>query len=398
MKITFEITPYSNPDAFAEWLQALGYSAERINPDSSEHDVAEAKTLLLGYHHPEVALQAAMQQGEPPMQAMLAYVEKAQQLVDLFKSNRRRATLINLDDLHHAPHQACQHLMAHWGADNDVPEQVRSLPQPAGMADTSQAQAESVMFRLLARETVRESQQWPELSTQLEVCSLPLLSNDAVYDENKHNTPDEQFRRWQVAHKLQAECKEENDLLVQQLQRVKEELKISEESAKNKARVEEESRLLLEQLHLVQEELERRVLSGQEQESAERTRILTMAGTLQKKARGQGRQVQKSIKREYKLLAISDLFDQDWYLKQYPDVAEAGVDPITHYLKAGAGEGRNPSANFDTTWYLVTYPDVVASGFNPLVHFIRFGRQELRSPHPNLPALPAPAKAADNAS
>ncbi len=33
-------------------------------------------------------------------------------------------------------------------------------------------------------------------------------------------------------------------------------------------------------------------------------------------------------------------FDANWYLKQYPDVAAAGVDPLRHYLDYGRHEGR----------------------------------------------------------
>lgn len=38
------------------------------------------------------------------------------------------------------------------------------------------------------------------------------------------------------------------------------------------------------------------------------------------------------------------VFDSDWYLKKYPDVAAAGVDPLQHYLTFGQKEGRLPCA------------------------------------------------------
>lgn len=37
-----------------------------------------------------------------------------------------------------------------------------------------------------------------------------------------------------------------------------------------------------------------------------------------------------------------EYFDPDWYLKQYPDVAAAGVDPKLHFDKHGKEEGRLP--------------------------------------------------------
>jgi glycosyltransferase involved in cell wall biosynthesis len=41
------------------------------------------------------------------------------------------------------------------------------------------------------------------------------------------------------------------------------------------------------------------------------------------------------------------LFDREWYLATNPDVAEAGLDPLVHYINHGAEEGRKPSPSFD---------------------------------------------------
>lgn len=76
------------------------------------------------------------------------------------------------------------------------------------------------------------------------------------------------------------------------------------------------------------------------------------------------------------------LFDGDFYLAAYPDVAESGVDPYWHYLAHGAGEGRNPNPMFETRYYLERYPDIAENGVNPLVHYFEHGAAELRDPHP----------------
>lgn len=68
------------------------------------------------------------------------------------------------------------------------------------------------------------------------------------------------------------------------------------------------------------------------------------------------------------------------YLANYPDVAKAKVDPFDHYMEIGWREGRNPSHLFTTWAYLVTYPDVAASGLNPFEHFLMNGVREGRSP------------------
>lgn len=77
-------------------------------------------------------------------------------------------------------------------------------------------------------------------------------------------------------------------------------------------------------------------------------------------------------------LRNSGLFDEKWYLEQYPDVKMLGMDPLEHYLWLGGKLGRNPSTSFDTSDYLLTNADVYAAGMNPLSHYVRWGCQEGR--------------------
>jgi len=76
------------------------------------------------------------------------------------------------------------------------------------------------------------------------------------------------------------------------------------------------------------------------------------------------------------------LFSEKFYLSSNPDVAEANVDPISHYLSNGADEGRNPSALFDTNYYRSIIPGL-PENTNPLVHFIEndYGQNDV-SPTP----------------
>lgn len=77
---------------------------------------------------------------------------------------------------------------------------------------------------------------------------------------------------------------------------------------------------------------------------------------------------------------IDEAFDPVFYLEHNPDVADAGMDPLRHYIRHGWKEGRNPSAAFSTAYYLGTNPDVRAAGLNPLWHYIVAGRAEGRHP------------------
>ena len=54
---------------------------------------------------------------------------------------------------------------------------------------------------------------------------------------------------------------------------------------------------------------------------------------------------------EADLIRNSGLFDRDYYLARYPDVAESGLDPIDHYLQIGAAKGYDPNPLFDTGYY-----------------------------------------------
>lgn len=77
-------------------------------------------------------------------------------------------------------------------------------------------------------------------------------------------------------------------------------------------------------------------------------------------------------------LLRSGLFDSEYYLSNYPDVAAVGIDPLSHYLGGGWVEGRDPSGSFSTLGYLERYSDVRSSGINPLRHYIERGYSESR--------------------
>ena len=83
-----------------------------------------------------------------------------------------------------------------------------------------------------------------------------------------------------------------------------------------------------------------------------------------------------------KLIKRSGLFDERYYLKTYKDVRALDVDPLSHFIKYGWREGRNPSAEFDTTYYLTEYEDVKSLNINPLLHYIKYGQKEGKLPKP----------------
>lgn len=94
--------------------------------------------------------------------------------------------------------------------------------------------------------------------------------------------------------------------------------------------------------------------------------------------------IYRRIQKDLNVIHASGLFDSTWYLANNPDVAEARVDPIHHYLLYGGFERRNPGPNFSSGWYLDSYEDVKVTGINPLVHFVKYGIAEGRMGHPDL--------------
>lgn len=94
-----------------------------------------------------------------------------------------------------------------------------------------------------------------------------------------------------------------------------------------------------------------------------------------------------------KLLLSAIDVDEEWYLTNYPDVAEAIAHGHTtsakqHFIDDGYFEGRIPFAiAVNDEWYLKEYPDVAKSigngaDMSAQEHFIRDGYKEGRLPFP----------------
>jgi hypothetical protein len=77
---------------------------------------------------------------------------------------------------------------------------------------------------------------------------------------------------------------------------------------------------------------------------------------------------------DYEDIRRSALFDPDYYLDTYPDVADRNLDPLVHYLEEGAAEGRNPGPDFDAAFYLDQCRAKGELPPNPLLHYLRLGR------------------------
>jgi len=84
------------------------------------------------------------------------------------------------------------------------------------------------------------------------------------------------------------------------------------------------------------------------------------------------------VEEEIKTIKSSGLFDESYYRSLYPDT-KTTADQVRHYCETGWKEGKNPSDDFDTDFYLGIYSDIKDAGINPLWHYIVAGASEQRA-------------------
>lgn len=80
-------------------------------------------------------------------------------------------------------------------------------------------------------------------------------------------------------------------------------------------------------------------------------------------------------KENIELIRKSKYFDEKYYLLENPKVKG---DPCKHYYYYGWKEGKSPSFDFSNNFYLKNYKDVEDAGINPLLHYLKFGKVENR--------------------
>ncbi len=62
-------------------------------------------------------------------------------------------------------------------------------------------------------------------------------------------------------------------------------------------------------------------------------------------------------------------------------VGAALADPALHFHDEGWKSGHDPNTWFDCAWYLRTYPDIADAGLDPFLHFLSHGAAEGRMAH-----------------
>ncbi|UYO05154.1 glycosyltransferase family 61 protein [Paenibacillus sp. PSB04] len=85
----------------------------------------------------------------------------------------------------------------------------------------------------------------------------------------------------------------------------------------------------------------------------------------------------KSSLSDLNIIRYSYYFNERWYRKKYM-VKINDSEPAAHYLNFGFREGNDPSPRFSTRGYFRLYPDIQEAGINPLWHYEKHGKFEGR--------------------
>lgn len=76
------------------------------------------------------------------------------------------------------------------------------------------------------------------------------------------------------------------------------------------------------------------------------------------------------------ILLVAENMDSEFYLTEYPEVADSGVDPAVHYLMFGWLKGYDPSPAFSSRYYLENNKDVRRAAINPYLHYLKHGKKQ----------------------
>ncbi|MGQ7254034.1 hypothetical protein [Vreelandella titanicae] len=331
---------------------------------------------------------------EPIDVSLVQWKDMAKRLLKLFRSHRSQLTLLGM-----APGERLT-------LSGELPAKITDVISQAE-ATVERLPEATPLYRLAAAQLVAEDAELQDelafLSASSHACSASTEQTSETVRSALQSAKESHHAKQQlkVLTNERDRAMEESKLLLTQLNSVQKALEVAQHQANNAAAsqqteqqlrkmvderdsAQEENELLLTQLHIVQEALEEAYIelkSGIGESEGKRLKgIMTW---LRAHARRQSAAVYKgrdnqALKELVDLLEQSELFDADWYLTQYKDIAEANINPAEHFIKFGAIEGRNPGPRFNTEFYVVTYPDVAASGHHPLLHYLRDGINEQR--------------------
>jgi hypothetical protein len=79
----------------------------------------------------------------------------------------------------------------------------------------------------------------------------------------------------------------------------------------------------------------------------------------------------RTLGSEIRAIRQTGLFDAAWYQRRNPDIRDAGMSPIVHYVAHGERENRAPNPWFDPIWYRASHS--LPPHERPLLHYAATG-------------------------
>jgi len=341
---------------------------------------ANGAPLIVFYEPPTFALARRIDHGEESESAFDGWVADAKKLLDVYRRNRRNCLLV---DAYEAVKDAdgLATLLNSFGAPTGK-SPARPLALPAPPSPTTMT---------LAAHFIAENVNLATRAHELAACTRR-LSNDAdghypierraVFDDwaALRNSLNAKAREIDDLEETLVDAAEEKELLLEQikvLQRQIEQMAVFDGSALRAeiATFKKRNTGLKAKINRLERELEQRDSAINAIKQSGAWRLLAPVRWAKSGLGGAGA---GKTKKQAAVIRGSDLFDADWYLSKYPDVAKSGVDPALHFADAGWREGRQPGPGFDCDSYLEKNPDVKAADINPLWHYIVAGKNEGR--------------------
>ncbi|MBL4836733.1 MAG: glycosyltransferase [Kordiimonadaceae bacterium] len=90
-----------------------------------------------------------------------------------------------------------------------------------------------------------------------------------------------------------------------------------------------------------------------------------------------------SLKKSSAALIDASMFQQDWYLKTYPDALDSGLAPVEHYILKGESRGYKPNPFFDPVFYTTKHAAAGRSKLPAALHYALEGWKKNRDPSIN---------------
>lgn len=371
-------------------------SMAEINSNLNKFD-----KIIITYVSPDVEVATSINLGRTLEESLADWGEATAELLETYKRNRRSIKLVNLEEISYAPSEAETQLQAlGWNISGSLGKEATTFN------------------RLIANQSIRENEELYNIIKLLEASSIKIFDKEnnpgfveaSNYSSKNNNAIKKLFDQLLVAQRsLEEVCREKGEY-VDKFEKLRFEQKEIEKDKEKLLRQVFASQQLVETFRdklITEKDLRFKESERYKKSNSKYVNNISMLKFKNDRKNDELFQLRKplfvrsfnTIKNTLRklksknslndvryddvlLVYKSSYFDVEWYMKKNKNLKNSGIDPVVHYLKYGAKEGRDPSKFFHTNWYISKYSDIDINKINPLLHFIKYGESERRLPVP----------------